>query len=62
GVNGSSSSHIHGLVKSSSSVDLCLFNLDFRYLSSLESLFDTLDDGDSLSILLFVWRERFPSL
>nr|GEV14179.1 hypothetical protein [Tanacetum cinerariifolium] len=61
GVNGSSSSHIHGLVKSSSSVDLCLFDLEFRYLSSLESLFNTLDSGDSLSLLFFIWRERFPS-
>nr|GEY54385.1 reverse transcriptase domain-containing protein [Tanacetum cinerariifolium] len=60
GVNGSSSSHIHGLIKSSSSVDLCLFDFDLRYLPSLESLLDTLDNGDLLSLLLFIWREQFP--
>nr|GEV57338.1 aldehyde dehydrogenase family 2 member B4, mitochondrial-like [Tanacetum cinerariifolium] len=61
GVNESSFSHIHGLVKSSSFVDLCLFNLDLWYLPLLESLFDPLYSGDSLSLLLFIWRERFLS-
>nr|GEY03761.1 hypothetical protein [Tanacetum cinerariifolium] len=35
--------------------DLCLFDFDLWYFLSLESLLDTLDGGDLLSLLLFIW-------
>ncbi|GKD40720.1 amidohydrolase 1 [Tanacetum coccineum] len=57
-VNGSTSSHIQGTAKSSSSVDLCLFDFDFQCPPSLVPLFDTRDNGDSLSLPLFTYQEQ----
>nr|GEY30341.1 reverse transcriptase domain-containing protein [Tanacetum cinerariifolium] len=50
GVNGSTSSHDQGTARSSSPIGLRLFNFDFQCPPSLVPLFDTRDNGDSLSL------------
>nr|GEY02490.1 glyoxylate/hydroxypyruvate reductase HPR3-like [Tanacetum cinerariifolium] len=58
GVNGSTSSHDQGIARSSSPVGLRLFDFDFQCPPSLLSLSDTRDNEDSLSLPLFMLRER----
>ncbi|GJU50387.1 hypothetical protein Tco_1219942 [Tanacetum coccineum] len=62
GCNRSTSSHIQGTDKSSSSVGLCLFYLDFQCSPSLVPLSDTRDDGDSLSLPFFLITRAVSSL
>nr|GEZ96084.1 hypothetical protein [Tanacetum cinerariifolium] len=58
GVNGSTSSHDQGTARSSSPVGFRLFDFDFQCSPSLVSLSDTRDNSDSLSLPLFMLRER----
>ncbi|GJS81706.1 hypothetical protein Tco_0748247 [Tanacetum coccineum] len=60
-MNGSTSSQVQGSAKSSSSASLRLFVLDFQCPLLLVLLSDQRDDGDSLSLHLFMLRDRSPS-